>query len=109
MHLARPLLRPGIRNSISVYTVARPLVSDSRDGRVNFLKEAKMKHRHTERHKVSRIGWLRAAVLGANDGIISTASLLGEELPQVWCPFSAQTGLVFCCILLTPAADASQC
>ena len=35
-----------------------------------------MKHRHTERHKVSRIGWLRAAVLGANDGIISTASLI---------------------------------
>ncbi len=35
-----------------------------------------MRHGHTERHKVSRIGWLRAAVLGANDGIISTASLL---------------------------------
>ena len=35
-----------------------------------------MKHAHTERHRVSRIGWLRAAVLGANDGIISTASLL---------------------------------
>lgn len=31
---------------------------------------------HTERHLVSRIGWLRAAVLGANDGIISTASLV---------------------------------
>jgi VIT1/CCC1 family predicted Fe2+/Mn2+ transporter len=31
---------------------------------------------HTERHAVSRIGWLRAAVLGANDGIISTASLI---------------------------------
>jgi VIT1/CCC1 family predicted Fe2+/Mn2+ transporter len=36
----------------------------------------KVKHGHAERHKVSRIGWLRAAVLGANDGIISTASLL---------------------------------
>ena len=29
-----------------------------------------------ERHKVDRIGWLRAAVLGANDGIVSTASLV---------------------------------
>lgn len=32
--------------------------------------------KHTERHAVERIGWLRAAVLGANDGIISTASLI---------------------------------
>jgi len=31
---------------------------------------------HSERHLVSRIGWLRAAVLGANDGIVSTASLI---------------------------------
>ena len=31
---------------------------------------------HIERHAVDRIGWLRAAVLGANDGIISTASLI---------------------------------
>ena len=33
-----------------------------------------MKHR--EQHRSSRIGWLRAAVLGANDGIVSTASLI---------------------------------
>ena len=32
--------------------------------------------RHTEQHHISRIGWLRAAVLGANDGILSTASLV---------------------------------
>jgi VIT1/CCC1 family predicted Fe2+/Mn2+ transporter len=32
--------------------------------------------RHGERHRTDRIGWLRAAVLGANDGIVSTASLL---------------------------------
>lgn len=32
--------------------------------------------RHIERHRTHRIGWLRAAVLGANDGIVSTASLL---------------------------------
>jgi VIT1/CCC1 family predicted Fe2+/Mn2+ transporter len=31
---------------------------------------------HREIHLVERIGWLRAAVLGANDGIISTASLI---------------------------------
>ena len=31
---------------------------------------------HRERHKTTRIGWLRAAVLGANDGIVSTASLI---------------------------------
>jgi len=34
------------------------------------------RRRHSERHLVSRIGWLRAAVLGANDGIVSTASLI---------------------------------
>ena len=33
-------------------------------------------HGHPERHASSRIGWLRAAVLGANDGIVSTASLI---------------------------------
>lgn len=32
--------------------------------------------RHLERHRTARIGWLRAAVLGANDGIVSTASLI---------------------------------
>ena len=32
--------------------------------------------RHSERHRSERIGWLRAAVLGANDGIVSTASLV---------------------------------
>ena len=32
--------------------------------------------RHKEAHRTHRIGWLRAAVLGANDGIVSTASLL---------------------------------
>lgn len=32
--------------------------------------------KHTETHKTHRVGWLRAAVLGANDGIVSTASLV---------------------------------
>lgn len=35
-----------------------------------------MSRLHSESHLVSRIGWLRAAVLGANDGIVSTASLI---------------------------------
>ena len=35
-----------------------------------------MSRSHQEKHIVERIGWLRAAVLGANDGIISTASLI---------------------------------
>src|ERR1700675_2657555 len=35
-----------------------------------------MHPRHLERHHTDRIGWLRAAVLGANDGIVSTASLV---------------------------------
>ena len=35
-----------------------------------------MNPKHQEIHFVERIGWLRAAVLGANDGIVSTASLI---------------------------------
>jgi VIT1/CCC1 family predicted Fe2+/Mn2+ transporter len=35
-----------------------------------------MRSLHLERHRTERIGWLRAAVLGANDGIVSTASLV---------------------------------
>jgi vacuolar iron transporter family protein len=35
-----------------------------------------MYSKHPERHLVSRIGWLRAAILGANDGLLSTASLI---------------------------------
>lgn len=35
-----------------------------------------MRAHRSERHRIGRLGWLRAAVLGANDGILSTASLL---------------------------------
>lgn len=35
-----------------------------------------MAARHIERHRTERVGWLRAAVLGANDGLVSTASLV---------------------------------
>jgi VIT1/CCC1 family predicted Fe2+/Mn2+ transporter len=39
-------------------------------------KDPAMRRHHFERHYTGRIGWLRAAVLGANDGIVSTASLI---------------------------------
>lgn len=35
-----------------------------------------MRPAHAENHLIDRIGWLRAAVLGANDGLVSTASLI---------------------------------
>src|SRR5882672_5973182 len=35
-----------------------------------------MARKHREAHRVERIGWLRAAVLGANDGIVSTSSMI---------------------------------
>lgn len=45
--------------------------------RVSWRKVAgAMRHGHKENHLLERTGWLRAAVLGANDGIISTASLI---------------------------------
>ena len=37
---------------------------------------ARIPKKHTEKHLIDRIGWLRAAVLGANDGILSTASIV---------------------------------
>lgn len=50
---------------------------------LNSLDPGQTQHRtvkpsrhHRERHRTDRIGWLRAAVLGANDGIVSTASLV---------------------------------
>jgi vacuolar iron transporter family protein len=48
-----------------------------------------MRRLHREQHRTGRIGWLRAAVLGANDGIVSTASLVvgvaaaGTSRPEV--------------------------
>src|SRR5713101_2695737 len=41
-----------------------------------ITESAGMARHHRERHRTGRIGWLRAAVLGANDGIVSTASLV---------------------------------
>jgi VIT1/CCC1 family predicted Fe2+/Mn2+ transporter len=49
---------------------------------------------HAERHAVTGLGWLRAAVLGANDGIVSTASLLlGVAAAQVERSTLAATGV----------------
>jgi VIT1/CCC1 family predicted Fe2+/Mn2+ transporter len=42
----------------------------------DFLMKSRSVYKHNERHYVSRTGWLRAAVLGANDGIISVSSLV---------------------------------
>ncbi len=53
---------------------------------------------HHETHRTGRVGWLRAAVLGANDGLISTASLvMGISAAQVTTPvvfMTAVAGLV---------------
>jgi VIT family len=43
---------------------------------VPIKRGLRMPARHKERHRAGRVGWLRAAVLGANDGIVSTASLV---------------------------------
>jgi vacuolar iron transporter family protein len=43
---------------------------------MSAIKRGSSANRSSERHRTQRIGWLRAAVLGANDGIVSTASLL---------------------------------
>jgi VIT1/CCC1 family predicted Fe2+/Mn2+ transporter len=43
---------------------------------LNPVERENLMNRQSERHRTERIGWLRAAVLGANDGIVSTASLV---------------------------------
>jgi vacuolar iron transporter family protein len=54
--------------------------------------------KHHEQHRISRVGWLRAAVLGANDGIVSTASLIvgvaAAGSPQSTIVLSGVAGLV---------------
>jgi vacuolar iron transporter family protein len=42
----------------------------------NISRRQHLERSHYEEHYVARVGWLRAAVLGANDGIVSTASLI---------------------------------
>ena len=55
------------------------------------MESTKLTNPHRERHKSQHVGWLRAAVLGANDGAISTASLVvGVAAAKA----SGQSGLV---------------
>src|SRR5204863_7167811 len=53
---------------------------------------------HNEMHRSHRVGWLRAAVLGANDGIVSTASLVigvaAAESPHEAVMLAGVAGLV---------------
>ncbi len=53
---------------------------------------------HRERHRIARIGWLRAALLGANDGLISTGSLIVgmavAQLPTANLLLASVAGLV---------------
>ena len=49
---------------------------EAQNGERMLTKALKMSGPHKERNRTERIGWLRAAVLGANDGIVSTASLV---------------------------------
>ena len=49
---------------------------EAQNGERLLTKALKMSGPHKERNRTELIGWLRAAVLGANDGIVSTASLV---------------------------------
>ncbi len=66
-------MKAAISQSSSTYHV-----SETTNSRIftGLALETSMANAHSETHLVARIGWLRAAVLGANDGIISTASLM---------------------------------
>lgn len=50
--------------------------ASSQHGVFDLEEEMSKSNRHRETHRSERIGWLRAAVLGANDGVVSTASLI---------------------------------
>lgn len=60
--------------------------------------KSRLIYKHNERHYVHRTGWLRAAVLGANDGIISVSSLMigvaSAEVSQSYLAIAGITGLV---------------
>lgn len=70
---------PDLRNyETSASYMCRRRTGTNFCGHREHLKQADMNAgtSHSEKHLVDRIGWLRAAVLGANDGIVSTASLI---------------------------------
>ena len=71
VHGLHPMLEPrGIRRPTQTFGRAR------RRAQRRLITESGSSMAHRERHRSDRIGWLRAAVLGANDGIVSTASLV---------------------------------
>ncbi len=57
-------------------TISKPQAVVLRAGRHRARSHPMSRLSHSEIHMVHRIGWLRAAVLGANDGLVSTASLV---------------------------------
>jgi VIT1/CCC1 family predicted Fe2+/Mn2+ transporter len=56
--------------------IVRRVKSNGSQGAVASCRTLRPMRAHRELHRTGRIGWLRAAVLGANDGIVSTASLV---------------------------------
>ena len=55
--------------------IVQPPIAATSPGNSNSYHMSRLRL-HSEHHLVDRIGWLRAAVLGANDGIVSTANLI---------------------------------
>ena len=70
-------------------------------------------HLHPEGHLVSRIGWLRAAVLGANDGIVLTANLIlgvtGTASKPEDILIAGMAGLVACAMEMAAGEFVSVC
>src|SRR5687767_12592311 len=60
--------------SLPMFRIHAITLASAGSGRAQESEE--MLIRHLERHRIARTGWLRAAVLGANDGLVSTASLV---------------------------------
>src|SRR5579859_3216113 len=56
--------------------IRKPPETAPRRGLEVMARPTERSRSHKERHRIGRAGWLRASVLGANDGIISTASLI---------------------------------
>lgn len=65
---------------------------------VSIYSQSAMRRRSHERHATTKTGWLRASVLGANDGIVSTASLIlgvaSAQVPHASILLSGTAGLV---------------
>ena len=77
-----------LRTSVSLYILSRAVTVSCgsylmpASPRLGTVRRMSRLPKHTERHTVGRIGWLRAAVLGANDGIVSTGSMPARQPPR---------------------------